>query len=842
MTTTSAPRRWPRALAALLVAIVALAAAGLLLLDRLLLSRARAEAAELSRTWGRPVEIDGLSTKLVPWLGLWVNGLRIGAAAGEPKPLLELDRVEVHLNLLGALLSRGKDVDVQLAEVQGLRVNVLRLPDGSTNLERLAQAAAPKGAPEPEAKEPPADLSFLRVTQASLSGGRVAFLDLGRPGAKELAVDRIDVSVHDLRVGRPLDVVLRAAVLAGRQNLEFHLHAAPLPPTLVPTPDEVALKLAPVDLDPLAPFLPAKVGFLGGRLEADLEADLGSAVPGGSGPSKIRGGFAARGLRFAGQEGGKPLDVLLDADLDGDVGKGQVRIGKLLLTAGPATLTGSGRASGLGGDAPRIDGLRLTGRGLDPKALAAYYPPLRKALGDMLAGPIGFELQATGDAGAPALEARVDLTPVRLSLPGTLAKAPGAPLLAIARTSFTYGTTHLTAHLDLAGVDLRPGGSIAKAPGDRLALDVNLDLAQGGAERTLELKRLDLLLPADAITARGTASIAQAGKSRAVRFDLTAESARLDLDRLLLPSPPPQKAKKAPAAPDAYAGLSGTAKVTVTELRYAKATFKNVRARIKLDGDDLRVEEARLEGLGGVVSADGTRMRLAHPQEPAHVTLKLDGVDAGEVLAMYTPHKLLAGKVSADVDLTAGGAAGRDLLASLSGSLGGKIFDGAFLSKDLVSGVAGPLVKALPFAVTQKVADGGSTPLGKELPFDLKVADGAMKLAKPLRVDHPRAALAVEGGQVKLDGTLDLPLTVKLSPDTIASITGGRARPPDPIPVSLRVTGPAWDPHLGDLALQPAVAAIAKTAAQGAASKAVDNAKKKAGDKAKSVLKGLFGR
>src|SRR3990172_3956694 len=81
-------------------------------------------AGDLSRSWGRPVEIGGVVTKLVPWLGVRVTDVRIGAAAEEgDRSLLELRRAEVRLNLFGALLSRGKDVEVRLAEVEGLRVN-----------------------------------------------------------------------------------------------------------------------------------------------------------------------------------------------------------------------------------------------------------------------------------------------------------------------------------------------------------------------------------------------------------------------------------------------------------------------------------------------------------------------------------------------------------------------------------------------------------------------------------------------------------------------------------------------------------------------------------------------
>ena len=444
----------------------------------------------------------------------------------------------MRLNLFGAALSRGKDVEVQLAEVEGLRVNVLRLADGTTNLERLARAAAPA---EPSPDPDTGGAGAGPVVPSRRPGQRLG-------GTRRLARPHARRRQGDLRrphrrhpqgppVGPAAGRGLARRPARERRNLELHLHAAPLPPTLRPTLDHVTLKLEPVDLDPLAPFFPASAGFLGGRLEVDLDAALGAAVPEGTGPTRLRGGFAARALRFAGQEGGKPLDVVLEADLDGDVARGDVRIGKLLLTAGPATLSGSGGASGLAGGSPRIEGLRLSVQGLDPRLLAAYYPPMRRSVGDRIAGPIGIELRAAGDAASPALEARADLTPVRLAFPGTLAKAPGAPLVAMARASFAGGTTHVAARVDLSGVDLRPGGSVAKAPGDRLAVEADVERRVAGKSQAIDVKRLQLLLPGDAaLSAHGTASIAEEKGARAVRFELAAESAQLDLDRLLIPS------------------------------------------------------------------------------------------------------------------------------------------------------------------------------------------------------------------------------------------------------------------------------------------------------------------
>ena len=838
-------RRWPIYLAAAIAVLALAVTAGLFFLDALLLSRARAAAGELSRAWGRPVEVGEVKTKLVPYLGVRVGRVLIGPGQGEDLPLLELDRVEVRADLVGAVLSGGKKVVVHSAEVEGLRLNVVRLADGSTNLERFAKAAQ-RPESEPAAKAPagqaPPDLSFLRVERAALTGGRIAFLDKATPGAKALAVEQIDVRVANLAVGQPLEVELRAAVLSSQPNLEAKLRAGPLPATLRPTPERLALKVQPIDLSPLAPFVPATVGFLGGRFQADLEVALGAAG-GGSGSTALKGTLAARELRFRGQEGGRPLDVTLEADMEADAAAGDVRIGKLDLAVGPAGLAGHGKASGLLGKAPRIDGLEVVSRDLDLAALAAYYPPLRERLGGRIAGPIVLSLKGSGAADSAVLELRVDLGPARLSVPHQLAKAAGAPAVLTARIAGGGDAARLEASADLAGVDLRPGGSLAKAPGERLALSLAGRYRGGGAARRVDIDRAEILLPGDALSGKGHAEIGGAGGRRTVRFDLSLASERLDLDRLLLPAAPaasgaptasgaPAAAKEAPPDPAAFAGLSGTVEARVKQVRVRKVELRNAVVQLKLEDDRLTIEQARVEGFGGEVTAAGTQVRLAHPDQPLKVMARLKNVDVGQVLALYTSHKVLSGRGDLEVDVAA--VARGDIAKTMAGSMNGRLLEGTFQGKDLVAGVMAPLAGALPAGLAKKVADGGATSLGKELPFSVQVKDGLARLTKPLRVSTSRADLTVEGGGIRLDGGLDLPVQVALSPATIAALTGGKVRPTSAIPVTLRLVGPAWSPTLSDLSLGPAVKAIVQQAGAAALGKAV-------GGKLGEVLGGASG-
>ncbi len=870
-------RRWPKIVGALVVVLVLVVVGLFLALDRILLSQARKQADSLSRQLGRPIQIGGVATKLWGGLGVRVTDLSVGASEGESVPLAELRRAEVEVALLRAIRTGGAEVHVHEAVIEGLRVNVVKLPDGTTNVERvgerLAKAEAGEPAePAPKPSEEPA-LRLLRVDRAAVENARIAFLDLTVKGAKELYVDDLDVEVKDLETGKPLELVVRAAVLAQQQNLELRVKAAPLPASLEPVPEEVVLKVQPIVLDALAPFVPAEVGFRGGSFQADLSADLGAAVPGGTGPLRVRGGFRATRLAFAGQQGGKALDVALDADVEADAAAGDLRIGKLELTAGPAALVGKGRATGLRGAAPKFEGLEIVGRGLDPQALAAYYPPLVKQMGGVVvAGPVGLVIRGSGGEAAQSAEARFDLTPVRLVVPDQLAKAAGAPMTLVVRADAAQGggRVRFDAALDLAGADLRPGGTLAKKPGDPLALRAAGTYREANGGQEVRLDTLDLTALRSRLTGTAKVDLAGTGAKATTRFEAELRGDRLDLDELLLPTPEGEAAKPAPEEepldPAAFAGLSGVADLRLGVLRMRKVDARNVVVRVRVKNDEVTLEQARLEAFGGAVSAAGTHLAVARPDAPFEVALDLKGVAGDEVLKLLGDRKVLGGTLDAKVKLGGKGWQLGLLTESVTGAVDGLLRGGAFYGNDLVASIAAPLAAKLPFAAS-RLPERGATPLGKELPFGVRIANGLASLSKPLRAETGQGELSVEGG-VKLDGTLEMPATFSLSPELVAKITGGRAKPKAPIPVAFRLGGPAWKPRVEALALDGAVKAIVQQAAAGALGRAVgaegasvgevagkkkaeaeakareeaDRQKKRLEEEAKKKLKGLFGR
>src|SRR5256885_3709069 len=653
-------KRWQKIVGIAIAILVVVLVVVSFVLDGILTSKAREQAQKQSQEWGRPVRIGSVATKLLTGVGVRVSDVQIGAAAGEDVPLVDLKRAEVRVALLRAIFSAGKSVEVRSAEVQGLTVNVERLRDGTTNLQRFQEKLAANAEKKPK-DEKQSDLSFLRVDHAALLDGKIAFIDKATRGAKELAVQHLDLTVNDLRAGRPLELLLKGAVLAEKQNLEVRVKTARLPATLTPTPTSVALHVnPPIDIGPLGPFAGKDVGLQAGSLDADFDAQLGAAAAGGSGPTTVKGVIKLAGLSFAGAEGGKKLDVSLDTELKGDAVAGDVRIDKLKLELGPAGITGHGSAKGLTSPSPRIEGLEVVSHDLDPAKLAAYYPPLRKSLGNMLSGPIGLTLRGSGTQAAQALELRVDLTPVKVDVPEQMTKAAGTPMTLVAHAkgaAASGGPLRFDAMVDLAGADLRRGESLNKKPGDRLDLAVEgtrtANKSSTDPQQRLELADVKAHVLGDELQGRGFFETKGAGGKATKQFDLQLASSHLDLDRMLLPST--KKTEKKPLDPETFRGLSGHAKVQIARLTLKKQTMTDIFADVVVQEDHVKINTAQLKAFGGVVNASGTEMKLAHPEEPFHLVTKLESVGVDGLLALSSSRKVLTGKFNGGIDIRGAG-------------------------------------------------------------------------------------------------------------------------------------------------------------------------------------------
>lgn len=837
----SKKKRWPYVLGGIVLFLVVVVAVALWRLDAFLLQRARSEAATLAQTLGRPVEIGDISTQLIPHVGVEVENVVVGAAEGEQVPLAELKELDVAVALWPALTSRGQDIQVKNAEVAGLTVNVVRLPDGTTNVSRLQEKLAqqqPKEEPPP-AEEQPTDLSMVRVDRAALTDATIRFIDRSGAQARELAISDLDVEVKDLRAGKPLDVVLHAAVLAQKQNFHLTLHTTPLPATLIPVPERLELKSEPIDLAPLGPFLGAEMGLQAGTLQADWTAQLGAAVPGGNGPTNLKGGLRAQGLRFAGAEGGKALDVVVDTDVTGDMDKGDLSLQTLRMELGPARITGKGQVKGMLSETPTVQDFELVGQNLDPAVLAEYYPPLRKQLANQVAGPIGLVVRGGGTQESQALTAEMDLTPVRLRIPEQLSKEAGAPMRLTARltgAAASGGALRFDAKTDLTGVDMRPGLLLDKPPGQTFTVDAagTYQPESGKKPMKVDLSRLGIAMLE--YTMAGTASYAQAGSGtkQTTTFALALESPRLNVDELLMTDeevaataggPLPEEG---PDDPKRFNGMRGDMSFKIGALRMNELDLSNMVADLKMVDDLITVERFSTGIYGGTVSANGSSVRLGPEaaQRPFELKAEVKGMNVAQAMSTRVPRKVLEGTFDGQMNLSGVGYEAKSLQERLAGAIDGTLLGGAFTGLDIPAAVSGPLVKALPFA--GKVLDGdGVTELAEQLPFGVTIKNGVAQLSRPITWTRPDAAMSFDGG-IRLDGTLDLAGTVNLGPPLIERMTVGRAKPTEPVPVALKLTGKAWSPEVTGLDVKPAAVAIGKMAAASAATELL-------GDKGKQV-------
>jgi len=803
-------KRWVRVLAVVVAVLVVVVFVLSLVLDSILTRRAHAEATTLSQRLGRPVSIGRVSTSFLTGLGATVSGIEVGAAADEGVPLAQVKGVGVKVAALRALFSMGKDIVVRSVEVDQPMVNVVRLGDGTTNVERLQSRLAQqeKAKPSEPAGTEPTDLSAVRIDHAEVTDGRVRLVDRSTGHARELGISDLDVTVDDLRAGKPLDVVVKAALLADKQNLELRVHTAPLPDSLQPTPERIVLKIQPVDLAPLGPFLPRDARLEAGRLDADWTAELGAAVPGGKGPTQAKGGIHARGLRFAGT-GATPVDLTVETDLNGDAEMGDLDIRTLTIALGQAGITGHGRVRKLATETPSIENFEIVGHDLDPAMIARSFPAVAKALKGQVAGPIGLTIRGAGTQAAPTLAVTLDFTPVRLAVPQQLSKAAGAPMTVVTHLRGAGKNTYrFDADVDLGGADLRPGQLLDKPPGRPMAVSLKGSASRGSVTR-VKLDQWTVRVLEDTLSGTASVEMQGEGKRATTTFALDARAPKLDADALLLETES-SKAEPPPAAdPHRFDGMRGKVHAEIASLVFHKVPWKNVQLDATMQDDLLKVNRLSMDAAGGQLRLDGTSARLGPMEKPWDLKLGVKGLDLAQALTFGGKGKAFAGVFDGSIALAGKGTTLTAVEKTADGNIQGTLKNAAFLGADLVAAVAGPLAKALPFA-TKGLGEAGHTPLG-DIGVSLAVDNGVAKLTKPLAVKLPEADITMGGG-IALSGTLALAGTVALTPATIKSLTGGKVTPPEPIPVALSLHGPAWAPQIAGLDIKPAALTIARLA------------------------------
>jgi AsmA protein len=873
-----ATRRRHRVVGALLLVTAIALGVGLgggVLLERWANQRKDQAVTALQARLGRPVKMGPLRVSWLRGFALETGDVELGArSALEPGPALRIEKVRLRVGLWRAVFSLGRRLQVKEARLTGVTGNVVRFADGSINWQQIsARLQGPARSQPPSASER-TRLRGLVIEHAAVDGAQVRFIDHVRAGARA-EINDINLVADGIGFTEPFTAHLSAAVEGREKNLDVDAGFALKPEGTAPALRRVAIKLRPVDVAPLAPFLASGplAELTEGRLAADLKIDVGAAVAGGQGPTTARGDVTLTGARIV---QGERFDGAFESDLVADTVAGNVELRKLRLAMGAMSLSSAGKLLDLHGT-PRFEKFAVTSNGLDFDTLRRYVPGLDRG-GVALGGPFTVSATADADGGAQRFAARIDLTSASVVLPGKLDKPAGTKLswevtgqaegqlIRCDEVLFTMGDARISGQ-----------GTLQPAVKHRRSFDGSLQ-AEPFAVRPLLALLGGAAAPPDLrvggkVKARGTlgqpasmhvevpsfqAASGSSHLSGSLTVDnlehpvvaLEARSPYLDLDDFL-PAPKGDGAK-APATRSAppLAGVQARARLAVDRGRAAGIEYQNLRGDLALTEGRLRASALEVTAFGGKFSGAGSEFPLSG--EGSFVARgNVTGMDLAALLAHFAPDSpVLSGTLSAELDVAGQGlrtaALARSLTGKVSGSVSGAELQPAALlepvTKSLARAVKVPPLAALLDGAGPRVPALRDHALG-DLTGAARFADGALLLIRPLEAHAPYGALSF-GGKVLLDGRADLTGTVAVAPEVLAAITGGKATFAEPLPINVHITGPLRTPRITptevDAPARALVSAFSTSAALAPvredAQGAVDKAREAAGRRLRRIL------
>jgi AsmA protein len=613
---------------------------------------------------GRDLTIEGsIGLSYFPWLGVEIGAVELGNAEGfGPAPFARIQGAQVRVRVLP--LFRGR-AEVDTLVLNGLRLNLARAADGSTNWDDLAGGGPAEGpepaegrkpeeapaetAPEAAAEEPPPGatqdpLAALALGGLEIGDAAVTFED--RAAGTEYRLRETNIRLGALAGGQPVPLALRAVVSASEPAVtaDVRLDATVTPELAIP---RVGVRDLTLHLDARGEAVPggeqsAKLELR--RLRADLAEDL----------------LQTRGLvlHAAGSRIGLDADV---RQLTGEPrGEGQLDYE----LRNPADLFG----------------LLPAQPGIDTAALAGA------ALGTDLGFDLGAQTASLGDLRVTAL---------------------GAELTGNVRAESLLEGPAYGGRLELKGANPR---AIARQLGialpetadeevlQRIALELDF---RGGLDRFFAD---DLALTVDDTVLSGSAGLAGLEPRPDIRFDLRLD--RLDLDRYLPPTPEGETEATRSAetgADDAGVQADGPPPRILPDFPLPVEPLRLVDADGALQVGELRAAGLLVEAIELGVTADAGRVtidpltaRLYRGQLATRATLdgrgealgvelssRLEGFQAGPLLEDLMGESRVSGRTDLALDLAGRGATFRALRRDLDGDIDLRFQDGAIQGVNL---------------------------------------------------------------------------------------------------------------------------------------------------------------
>ena len=736
-------------------------------------------ASRFEAATGRPLSIDGdVAVSLYPWLGFEVNGVGVGNAKGfGDAPLLYVEHARLRVKLLPLL--RGR-YEVDVVNVRNAVVHLERDAHGISNWDGLAAADESGGA----ASASPVALQAIALGGVTVENARFTWDD--RQAGARYEVSDLNLSASGFGYGEPFDLNVRfrgtsakpaisadagfdAAVTydpdARRIRIQPLNGRARIRGENVPGGETVATLSARIDADldgEAVSVSDLAIDVLGTVIEGRIAADrIGSSTPSIRAALEIGGADLGRWFEVAEVEplASRLADVpapakafRLKADLDADLGNGDVSVSALSLGALGVGVTGALQAENMQAEDGTIRGA-LTARAAEPSGLltalgqaglartlrsAKFEARLQGGRAGITLAPLALQAVFAGEdvpgspaavtldaAGAGIDPGRETFTLDRFTLHGL-----GLELAGNAEVEWASSPPGFRGRLDVRPFDLRRlAGQLGQKPpltaDERALTRVALSGRFSGSTAALRVRELDFRLDDTRMT--GDFEIARSAGTLpgpAVRFDLRLDE--IDLDRYAAPPgsaerpepsadraereaekdrgiAPPASSRAASAAGadpppsgSPLAAILGTARhldgegrLRIGKLAAAGADLEALEVRLHARDGVLELAPASAGLYGGRLTGD-VRLDVRRLEEPrAAIRADLEGIDVESFLRDVAGKARVRGKGDLHAVLSAAGAGPERWRRSLGGRVSVKLRDGALAGVDLGSHLRG---------------------------------------------------------------------------------------------------------------------------------------------------------
>ncbi len=774
---------------------------------------------QLEKTLGRKVQLGPMKLRVLPAIRVAVEQVQIGEdPAVAPGDFVTARAVRLQLGLFSLLRGAPEVSGIELDEPV---ITLIRQADAKWNWSTLKPLQSTEG----QSAQPPFDLQ--------VRNGKFTLIDRSVTPPTERNYTGVNVTLDDFSPQQAFNAAIRLK-MPGEEGgtIAFEGKAGPIDKAdAARTPIDARIRMEAVDLASLETLLGdgASQGRHAGILTSDvkLEGKLAEEL-------RANGTIKAEQLRLV--QGVEPARLPLEAEFALRARSEKNAAGEALISAaisllqlrvGGTKADITGRIDRLPAQ-PAVD-LQVKGEGVSLENLleSAYAFGFGPPAGTKAGGTASFDLHATGDAQAPALNGRADFRDLKFqngSMPQPvtvselrLAFNPNEITATPFRASLSRTTVELNnlriadyskqarAHLDVATANAqlddliriaesfgaRPGITAASGNASfKAAIDTNLGgaaramtingsgklsgarLQAAGAAKPIEIANADLGFTGDSLRVDNLAlkfgGSQISGWLQARDFD--RPNATFDLKANQLSVAEMQQSLGAASAGSSGGGgssaMTATGQIAIGKLLLDSLTATDVQSKVTLVNQVLSLDPMTLKLYGGAYQG-AVRVNSAGAAPQIALNGNFNGLDINQFLSASGQRSSIYGRANGGINVNGQGDGSSDGLAkSLVGSGFIAINDGKFASFDLMKQVE-------VLGKLYNLPTGGAGTAFRSLKTNLTFERGRMRTdGLQILMDD----LQVNGnGAIQLGDapTIDYDLIVKLSQGLTKRVSAG---------------------------------------------------------------------